>query len=144
MVNLPYERERFCVWLDRRSAANLRELLMPVCPGNPTCRVLSFKIYEALLRMTMAEMEAINVPLFEDEILLINSLVKNKHWETSEAMLLQTWQVAYERKHGQAFRVSAKMRAIVEEDKNAIHPSTAEETSQDSGDGPSHAGRWRP
>lgn len=118
MVRLPEQRQQFCVWIDPISAGNLRELLMSA-PHSPCTVRLSFKLYEALLRMALAEMDGINVPLLTDEILLINGLVKNKHWAQSDAILLQTWQVAYERTHGQAFR--ATLQAVAKEDAHAVH-----------------------
>ena len=117
---IPHQRQPHCVYLDKNSCLNLRELIMPAIFNTQS---LAFKLFEAGLRMEMEEKEAINVSFTLDDCLIVNALVKNNHWPGSQDILLQTWQVAHELHYGAPLRphVTMEVEIVEEEAEDAVH-----------------------
>ena len=107
----------------------LRELIKPMDPGLGTKEAqLEFvkPLYEAMLRLIVADLPNINLPLSAEEALIINQAVKSGAYEGADALLLQTWQVLHEHTYDAPFvpppgSVNLMVWPVTEEEEDAVH-----------------------
>ncbi len=112
------ERLPRCIVISKQNGLNLRELLIPT--NNVSLRA---RIHEGLLRLAVLEVEEINIPLNEDDVMDINTVVKNNHWPGANDLLLQTWAAAHELAQGETLRPksSVQLEQWPEGNPDAVH-----------------------
>src|SRR3990167_9073931 len=113
MVNMRQLRQ---LELTKTDALMLRELIRPfdhILPDfiKGTLTELSKKIYAALIELEHEE--TINIPINEEEILLLNQKISNEEWDGAQALLLQTWKILYEIKEGNSPSVKFEIKELL-------------------------------
>jgi len=92
-------RQFRCIAVTKSDSLGLRELIRPfdsTLPdfAKPVLTKLATKIYAALIELE--RVEEVNIPMSEDECLIVNQRIGNEEWDGSLALLRQTWAVVYE------------------------------------------------
>lgn len=103
-------RQFKCIELTRSDALALRELVRPFDNNlpdfaKPVLTKLAVKIYAVLIELEKFgddKEAATNLPVGEDECLLINQKVGNEDWDGALPLLRQTWAVLFELEYDMA------------------------------------------
>jgi hypothetical protein len=93
-------RQFSCIEITRTDALLLRDAIRPLAKVEPFEPRLAMqfceKLYEALLKMKAHDLEEINIPLEEQEVMFINQFVSNDDWANSLNILEQSWLALHE------------------------------------------------
>jgi hypothetical protein len=96
-------RQFLCIEITREDALVLREVMRPFDEHSipeslrPYLAKFSIRLYDALI--DLEKKEAVNIPVSEEECLLINQKVGNEDYGGALGLLRQTWAVLYELKN---------------------------------------------
>lgn len=110
--------------ITRSDGLALRELVRPFCSDFPDAIKVALadfviKLYAALIQLEREGVESVNIPMNENECLIINQKVGNEDWEGAIAILRQTWAVLYELKNdmppGTKFVLDDILKSMAEE-----------------------------
>lgn len=111
-------RQFGCIEINRTDALLLRDAIRPLAKVEPfeTRMAMQFceKLYGAILKMKVQDIDTINVPLEEYEVFFINQFISNDDWANSLAILEQTWLVLHELRHDAIYPRAAKTVSIRE------------------------------
>lgn len=100
-------RQFSCIEITRTDALLLRDAIRPLAKVEPfeprTVMQFCEKLYEALLKMKANDLDEINVPLEEQEVMFVNQFVSNDDWANSLHILEQSWLVLHELRHQRVY-----------------------------------------
>jgi len=116
-------RQFLCIEITREDALVLREVMRPFDEHSipeslrPYLAKFSIRLYDALI--DLEQKEAVNIPVSEEECLLLNQKLGNEDYGGAVALLRQSWAVLYELKHnvppGIGFDISEILKGTEED-----------------------------
>jgi hypothetical protein len=96
-------RQFGCIEITRTDALLLRDAIRPLSKVEPyeTRLAIRFceKLYGAILKMKALDLDTINIPLEDQEVMFINHFISNDDWANSMRILEQSWLVLHELRH---------------------------------------------